>query len=65
MKKLTGIKGCFHCEKREICNLKNSPSNLSARAIRFEHINRGSKRHAKPFIVVTSMCTDFSPEEKQ
>lgn len=60
---LTGIKGCSHCEKREICNLKDSNINLSKTVRQFEHINRSVERHVKPFTVVESMCTDFAPEE--
>ena len=62
MSKLTGIKNCHGCNKREVCNMKNDKLNLSNKVRRFEHVNRSVKRHAKPFMVVESMCLDFSSE---
>jgi hypothetical protein len=60
---LASIKNCHRCDKREVCNLKRSPANLSLKARRFEHVNRSTKRNAVPFIAVESFCTNFGPEE--
>lgn len=60
MKFLMGIKLCHSCEKREVCNLKNSKENLLEKPIAIPVIVEN--RFESKTVIRTTMCKDYGVE---
>jgi len=63
MKFLYGMKNCHACANRKKCKQKNDRSTLSRTPIKFDHTNRGLRRHGNaPIVSIESLCVKFEPE---